>query len=386
MARLRFEDHVGFHRAALAAMVGGAVGGVAGGVAELGPVAGATVGLAAGLSWAERPWSGADTGLRMAVVAGVVALAATISPAVLPFGLIGALAIGAPRARLVAAAAVAVGAAFVAVWAGHRADAAAALSTWAGPAIDATAGLFVGAVAAAAVAARHVALVKDPVAAVRRGLPTLTGEPAELVARAVAILDQSGAMAPDERALVASGVDAIVAVAARTARTPAVDRAAIDARVAELDRRLAACTDEVAAAQYREARAALADQATYAAAVATAQERVVARMHHCVATLEKFRLACAPRRRHVGGARGGRRAVGGRGVDRSVGGPDRGRGPGAGAGDGRAGGVTPRTETADRAVATMVVGSTAGDPHAHLRPGRRDPRRLRTVRAAGRRR
>jgi hypothetical protein len=293
MARLRFEDHVGFHRAALAAMVGGAVGGVAGGVAELGPVAGATVGLAAGLSWAERPWSGADTGLRMAVVAGVVALAATISPAVLPFGLIGALAIGAPRARLVLAAAVAVGAAFIAVWAGHRADAAAALATWAGPAIDATAGLFVGAVAAAAVAARHVALVKDPVAAVRRGLPTLTGEPAELVARAVAILDQSGAMAPDERALVASGVDAIVAVAARTARTPAVDRAAIDARVAELDRRLAACTDEVAAAQYREARAALADQATYAAAVATAQERVVARMHHCVATLEKFRLACA---------------------------------------------------------------------------------------------
>ena len=58
-------------------------------------------------------------------------------------------------------------------------------------------------------------------------------------------------------------------------------------------RRIAACTDAVASEQYAEARAALVDQRRYAASVSASRERIVARMHHCVATLEKFRMACA---------------------------------------------------------------------------------------------
>ena len=74
---------------------------------------------------------------------------------------------------------------------------------------------------------------------------------------------------------------------------PAIDAASIDVRIAELDLRIAACTDAIAAAQFKDARAALADQQRYAASVAASRERIVARMHHCVATLETFRLACA---------------------------------------------------------------------------------------------
>ena len=37
---------------------------------------------------------------------------------------------------------------------------------------------------------------------------------------------------------------------------------------------------------------ALADQRRYVERVSAARERIVARMHHCVATLEKFRMAC----------------------------------------------------------------------------------------------
>ncbi|MBK9030494.1 MAG: hypothetical protein IPL61_04000 [Myxococcales bacterium] len=148
-------------------------------------------------------------------------------------------------------------------------------------------------IAAGALAARHVVVQLDPIVAAWRALPPLTGEPRDLAERGLTIWHDSAAMRPDDRALVAGGVTTLFAVAARAGAAPAIDTAAIDARVTELDGRIAACADEVAAGQYREARAALLDQRRYAGSVAAARERIVARMHHCVATLEKFRLAYA---------------------------------------------------------------------------------------------
>jgi hypothetical protein len=179
-----------------------------------------------------------------------------------------------------------------AVWAAGRAHDAEALSTVADPLANAAAGALLGAIAAAALAARYVTVASDPILAAWRALPPLHGEPRELAVRGLAIWEQSTTMRDDERALVAGGLTTLFAVAARAGAAPVVDDAELARRIAALDARITTTSDEVAAGQYREARAALADQRRYAAQVGAARERIVARMHHCVATLEKFRLAC----------------------------------------------------------------------------------------------
>lgn len=297
---LGFDDHAGFHRVALGAGGGATVGAAA---AALGPAAiagvpaaivGALVGMAAGLGWAERPSSALRMGARLcAIAAGVGAASLVGSWTLTPLALAAVLIIGAPRARLAWAAPIAALAAVAAVWAAERVLGAAALASWSAPALDAASGLFLGSIAAGALAGRHVTIATDPILAAWRALPPLAGEPKALAERGLAIWHDSAAMRADDRALVAGGLTTLFAVAAKASSAPAIDATSIDARIAELDQRIAACSDPIAAAQFKDARAALADQQRYAASVAASRERIVARMHHCVATLETFRLACA---------------------------------------------------------------------------------------------
>jgi hypothetical protein len=297
---LGFDDHAGFHRVALGAGSGATLGAAA---AALGPAAvagvpasivGALVGIAAGMGWAERPTSALRIGARLcAIAAGVGAASVIGSWTVTPLALAAVLIIGAPRARLAWAAPVAALAAVAAVWAAERVLGAAALASWSAPALDAASGLFLGSIAAGALAGRHVTIATDPILAAWRALPPLAGEPKALAERGLAIWHDSAAMRADDRALVAGGLTTLFAVAAKASSAPAIDATSIDARIAELDQRIAACSDPIAAAQFKDARAALADQQRYAASVAASRERIVARMHHCVATLETFRLACA---------------------------------------------------------------------------------------------
>ncbi len=297
---LAFDDHPGFHRLALA--TGGAAT-LGAAVAALGPatiagvpgsIVGALVGIAAGLSWAERPTSALRMGARLcAIAAGVGAASLAGSWTLTPLALAAVLIIGAPRARLAWAAPIAALAAAAAVWAADRVLGAAALASWSAPAIDAASGVFQGSIAAGALAGRHLAVQADPILAAWRALPPLAGEPKALAERGLAIWHDTQTMRADDRALVAGGLTTLFAVAAKASTAPAIDAASIDARIAELDLRIAACTDAIAAAQFKDARAALADQQRYAASVAASRERIVARMHHCVATLETFRLACA---------------------------------------------------------------------------------------------
>jgi hypothetical protein len=297
---LGFDDHAGFHRVALGAGSGATLGAAA---AALGPAAvagvpasivGALVGIAAGMGWAERPTSALRIGARLCAIAAGVGTASVIgSWTVTPLALAAVLIIGAPRARLAWAAPVAALAAVAAVWAAERVLGAAALASWSAPALDAASGLFLGSIAAGALAGRHVTIATDPILAAWRALPPLAGEPKALAERGLAIWHDSAAMRADDRALVAGGLTTLFAVAAKASSAPAIDATSIDARIAELDQRIAACSDPIAAAQFKDARAALADQQRYAASVAASRERIVARMHHCVATLETFRLACA---------------------------------------------------------------------------------------------
>ena len=298
---LTFDDHPGFQREFLATAVGAAAMGAAGalvpsaGVAGLPAVAvGSLVGAAAGLSWAEAPRSALRLGLRLVAIAGGLGAAAAVgSPWVAPLALGLVIAIGASRSRALIAGGAALAAALVAAWAARRTAAASELSAWPELAVGATTGLFLGTIASFGTAARHLGWAADPIRAAYRKLPPLVGEPRALVERGLAIWHDTAALPADDRALVADGVGKLFTVATRLATTRAIDGAAIDGRIAELDARIAACTDAVAAEQYAEARAALVDQRRYAASVAASRERIVARMHHCVATLEKFRMACA---------------------------------------------------------------------------------------------
>jgi hypothetical protein len=123
----------------------------------------------------------------------------------------------------------------------------------------------------------------------------MNGEARELVERGRTMWQASAGLpvGDDNRELVKDGVLRLFAVAGKLSAAPAVDGTEIERRIAEIDQRIAAASDAVAREQYVEARAALADQRRYVDRVGAARERIVARMHHCVATLEKFRMACA---------------------------------------------------------------------------------------------
>lgn len=296
---LRFVDHPGFHRSVLATVTGAAMGGSAmaaiGGI-ESPHLVGALVGALAGLSWAEQPRSAWRIGLRLcAAAAGAALLVAGMGLAGIASALALGLALGSTRARAGFVAAAGALAGVAAALAATRVMGAQETASFAVPLTGLFAGVSVGLAATLAIATRHVSLVADPVAAAYRALPPLQGEARELVERGRAIWQGSAelTLVDDNRDLVKDGVLRLFAVAERLQAAPALDGAEVDRRIAELDLRISACTDAVAKEQYTEARAALGDQRRYVDRVGAARERIVARMHHCVATLEKFRMACA---------------------------------------------------------------------------------------------
>ncbi|MCB9562128.1 MAG: hypothetical protein H6708_17120 [Kofleriaceae bacterium] len=167
-------------------------------------------------------------------------------------------------------------------------------------------------VCVAALLPRHLVVVRDAVAAARRALPAeLDDEVRGLVDRGHAVWEQASPRLDAEgQGLLRDGVLRLYELAGRWARVdrPADGVDALRARAAELDGRVEASTDEVAREQYRDARAAIADQLRYVDGIQQSRERVLARLHACVATLEKFRLASA----HLETASASRQAVEGR--------------------------------------------------------------------------
>lgn len=62
-------------------------------------------------------------------------------------------------------------------------------------------------------------------------------------------------------------------------------------RIQALDEKIAATKDPIARGQYQDAKTALAEQLRYLIEIATSRERVVARMHHYLAAMERLRFA-----------------------------------------------------------------------------------------------
>jgi len=126
----------------------------------------------------------------------------------------------------------------------------------------------------------------------------LTGELRELADRAVALWHKVEASVDPDAPARKSIEDSVVrlfdvarrwaAVEADGARTP-VDL--IAQRMTAMTDKMTKTEDAVAKSQYAQAHAALAEQARYLKEIASARERVVARMHHYLAAMERLRFA-----------------------------------------------------------------------------------------------
>jgi len=121
---------------------------------------------------------------------------------------------------------------------------------------------------------RHLALRER--AAGRAG----EAEAAEILARARAAQAE-----PRVRAL----LDQLAALDRDAAAAPAP--AVLEARLADLQRRAAATSDAIARREYEKAREAVAEQLREVEAIGHGRERVLARLHHELAEIERARLS-----------------------------------------------------------------------------------------------
>ncbi|MDB4953857.1 MAG: hypothetical protein JWO36_1426 [Myxococcales bacterium] len=185
----------------------------------------------------------------------------------------------------------------LAMWAALRIGHANVTVTWSPWLTDGVSAAAMGMVGIFGVLPRHLQLSIDEVRAAVRKLPTeLDTEVRGLCDRAVAIWtgasDKLGDQDPG-RNLLRDGVLKTLEVASKSAevRVSGASEAELAKRMADLDQRIAAATDTEVKTQYQSARAALDDQRRYRDHIRQNHERLIARMHNHVTTLEKFQLA-----------------------------------------------------------------------------------------------
>jgi hypothetical protein len=296
---IRFGDHPSFHRSAIG-MVGGSLlfGLALHPVTPLAPIAGGILGIAAGAAIAhgKAPWR------MLAAGAGLVPLF-VMTPSWPMLAGVGSLlalglAIGGPRG-VRGALSVALGAVttLVAMWCAMRITGAQQTVSWPQWITTATAAAAMGMVGVLAMIPRHLTVALDPVQAALRKLPaTLDAEVKNLCDRSVAIWNTTKDKLSDTdagRNLVRDGVLKTLEVAAKSAevKLTGASETELVSRMENFDKRIEAATDAEVKTQYQAARGALADQLRYRSHIRQGQERLVARMHNHVTTLEKFQLA-----------------------------------------------------------------------------------------------
>lgn len=172
--------------------------------------------------------------------------------------------------------------------------AAAPAPLWAG-----AGGVAFAAVAVFALVPRHLELRRDRVGAAAAALGgQVGGELAELCARGQGLWKRAAAELDDSdpnRALLEEAVVRLLDTARRWSAAAAEASPeladSLAARMEKLAARADAADDAEAAAQYREARAALGEQLGYLRGISHSRERVVARMHNYLATMERLHLA-----------------------------------------------------------------------------------------------
>jgi hypothetical protein len=307
---IRFGDHPSFHRAA-AGMVGAsaalglglhAITGTAALAtrAPMAPVVAGLLGIAIGtsLAYGKAKWR-----IGAAAAACVPLVAMTPSwPILAAISALMALAIGAYGLRgMRGAVAMMLGAVvtLVAMWAALRIGFAKQTITWSGWTRDLVAASAMGMIGVLAMLPRHLRVSLDPVQAAVRRLPTeLDTEVRELCNRSLSIWNSAKDKLADNdpgKQLVRDGVLKTLEVAANSSAVKAAGASEqeLAKRMEDLDQRIAAASDAEVKAQYQSARTALDDQRRYRDHISQNRERLIARMHNHVTTLEKFQLAAS---------------------------------------------------------------------------------------------
>jgi hypothetical protein len=309
---IRFREHEEFQRAAVHMAIAGALAGLAGYVAfraipGFGPVGGAwalaalVVAAAFGAAAPARRTrpvelivfaaTGAGAGAALALGGETVATAALA----LGFGLL--VARGGRRflATLLVASATAILARFVL---GNLLAAAADTHVPLGLAAAATGAAFAF-VGVLGLLPRHLELHADRVGAAKEATRTLlTGEVRELADRAVALWNKVDQTLEPDAPVRRAVEDSVVRLFEIARRWAAIENDGARTSAELLGQRMAAVTeklertsDAVAREQYAQAHAALAEQLRTLGEIGTARERVVARLHHYIAAMERLRFA-----------------------------------------------------------------------------------------------
>ena len=296
---IRFGDHSSFHRSAIG-MVGGSLlfGLALHPVTPLAPIAGGILGIAAGAAIAhgKAPW-------RMLAAGSALVPLFVMTPSWTMLAGVGSLlalglAIGGPRG-IRGALSVVLGAltALIAMWCAMRITGAQQTMSWPQWITTGAAAAAMGMVGVLAMIPRHLTLAFDPVQAALRKLPaTLDAEVKNLCERSVAIWNTTKDKLADNDAgkgLVRDGVLKTLEVAAKSAevRLTGATETELVTRMENFDKRIEAATDVEVKTQYQAARGALSDQLRYRSHIRQGQDRLIARMHNHVTTLEKFQLA-----------------------------------------------------------------------------------------------
>ena len=318
---VRFRDHEEFQRAALHMAIAGSLAGLGAYAVGLTIPAfgGLTAAWAAAALVAAAAFGAAPPARRLrvfdlALVGGVSAAAgavAAIAPTrigiaalALAFGALVARAGGRRRAALTL---IGAGTAFVLcryVFENLVAAASgAAVPMWL------TAGLTGGAFAFVGVLGllpRHLELTRDRVKDAHDAVKDrVGGEIRELADRGLAVwakIEPSLERESPVRRALEDSLCRLFDVAGRWAEVEAESsRAPIEGLVARMEAittKMERTDDAIAKEQYREAHAALAEQLRYIKEIATARERVIARMHHYLAAMERLRFAVINHKSH----------------------------------------------------------------------------------------
>ena len=146
---------------------------------------------------------------------------------------------------------------------------------------------------------RHLHATRDPVREAWEACRgSLGGELQDLLGRAMGVWDSVvRTVAPEDEArrAIEAALLRLIQVAEQWQGIETGSRGdradALVARVEAMDERIAATDDAVARTQYEHARGALAEQLRYLNEIGTSRDRVLARLHHYVAAIERLRFA-----------------------------------------------------------------------------------------------
>jgi hypothetical protein len=178
------------------------------------------------------------------------------------------------------------------------------LPAWAVAGIGGTAFSFIGVIA---LLPRHVELKRDRVTAVyEKTAPVLEGEIRTLAEQAREVWVKVDAEVEADSPVRPAVEDSVLRLFDVGRRWASVEKQGargttageLAARMEILTDKMGRTEDTIARDQYGQAHAALAEQLRYLKEIGTARERVIARMHHYLAAMEKLRFAVINHRSH----------------------------------------------------------------------------------------